>query len=230
MNFLWDMAIRAENQGIAEEELFFVQAEDYSPFYEQAFSCLNETKMKAGEVELNLFLRFADIFQEILSDKGDEFPSFRKYLVDVALHLILHTDLRHGLTKKEVYIKQILEELRNGTFSKGMKKGFEGVPRQKQGRVAALMLSQMQNGSSMEIFRRGLRIFYPDAVLYQIRNDRKKLLLYLSDKKTEQKEQMMNLVQEMFLPIHYDLRIFWEYHFGIIGVEDTMKIEEIAIY
>ena len=63
MNFLWDIALRASQQGTKEEELFFCQAEAYSPFYEQAFPCLNETRVEGGEVELNLLFRFADIFQ-----------------------------------------------------------------------------------------------------------------------------------------------------------------------
>ena len=42
MNFIWDIALRAKESGIKEEDLFFEQAEDYSPYYEQSFSVINQ--------------------------------------------------------------------------------------------------------------------------------------------------------------------------------------------
>lgn len=230
MNFQWDIVLRARQQGVKEEELFFCQAEDYSPFYEQSFSCLNETEAGKGEVELNLLLRFADIFQEILTEKGDEYPQLRRYMIDAVMHVLLYTDLRHGLTIREIYIQKLKEELRNGVFWKQAAGEFALIPEEKQSRLVTLLLNQMQTGSSMMIFRRGILVLFPDAILYQMKAERKKLLLYLKEKKTEKRERMLFFVQDMFLPVGYELRVFWQYHFGIIGAEGTMKIDEIALY
>ena len=38
------------------------------------------------------------------------------------------------------------------------------------------------------------------------------------------------LITRLFLDIRYQAEIFYEYHFGIIGVEETMEIGGIAIY
>ena len=40
----------------------------------------------------------------------------------------------------------------------------------------------------------------------------------------------MQFVKDMFLPIGFELRIFWQYHFGIIGIDATMKLDEMALY
>ena len=113
MNFLWDIALRAQEQGKGEDELFFCQAREYSPFYEQAFSSLNETQVPEGRIELNLFVRFARIFQELLA--WEEEPSaFGEYLTDAALHALLYTDLRQGLSKRDIYIRKIRQELEQG--------------------------------------------------------------------------------------------------------------------
>lgn len=230
MNFLWDMALRAGKQGMEEEELFFCQAKDYSPFYEQAFACLNEKNIHDNEIELNLLFRFAHIFQEILAENGKDFPQFDRYLIDAALHDILYTDLRHGLTKRDIYIRRVMEELEDGTFWKDAAEEFLLIPHEKRNRLAALVLNQMQTGSSVMSFRRGVLVLFPDAILYQIRADRKKLLLYLKENRTEVNERMICFVKDMFLPVSYELRVFWKYHFGIIGVDGAMKIDEIAIY
>ena len=105
MNFMWDMAIRAGEQGRPEQELFFCQAKEYSPFFEPAFPCLNETKVENGRIELNLLYRFADIFQDILAWEGEDretgaYAQFREFFIDAVLHAILYTDLRDGLTRR----------------------------------------------------------------------------------------------------------------------------------
>lgn len=230
MNFLWDIALRAQQQGKREEELFFCQAKEYSPFYEQAFSCLNETKVDSDEIELNLLLRFADIFQYILAEEGEAEPQFRKYLIDAALHLLLHTDLHHGVTRREIYIRKLMEELENGIYWREAAAEFQLIPFEKRDRIATLLLNQMQTGASVMNFRRALLVLFPDAVLYQIKADRKKLLLYLKDDRQKKDERMLEFIRDMFLPVSYHLRVFWKYHFGIIGVDAAMKIDEIAIY
>lgn len=235
MNFMWDIALRAYTRGIEEQELFFAQAEEYSPFFEQSFPCINEKNVSEHVIELNLLYRFADIFQELLAPEGmgleeGEYAQFRKYFTDAALHTILYTDLRYGLTKREIYIHKILEELRDGTFWRGLAADFGMIDRSRQGRFAALALSQMETGSSLRIFRKGVLILHPDAMLYQIKKEPKKLLLYISAQKTQEREHRLRFVQDMFLPVGFELRVFWKYHFGIIGAEGTMKLDEMALY
>lgn len=230
MNFLWDIALRAQQQGIKEEELFLTQAQEYSPFYEQSFSCINETQIRSKTIELNLLFRFADIFQVILSEDAQELPDLNRYLIDAALHVILYSDLHHGVTKRDIYIMRVLYELSQGMYWKEAAERLQIIPKKDRVRIATLMLNQIQTGSSLKMFCKGLIVVYPDALLYQIRRDRKKLLLYLKDDRTEAGEEKLLFIKDLFLPIGYDLRVFWKYHFGIIGVEDAMRIDETAIY
>lgn len=235
MNFLWDIVLRAEEQGFLEQDLFFRQAKEYSPFFEQSFLCVNEKNIENAVIELNLLYRFADVFQEILFPEGlglkeNEYEEFRLYFIDAALHTLLFTDLRNGLSKRELYIRKIWEELLDGTFWREAVRNFSKIDRHKQVRLATLLLTQMETGSSLIIFRRAVLVLYPDAMLYQIKNERKKLLLYLNDKKTDTGEKKIQFIKDMFLPIGFELRIFWQYHFGIIGIDATMKLDELALY
>ncbi|MCI8316505.1 MAG: hypothetical protein HFH74_16010 [Lachnospiraceae bacterium] len=230
MNYLWDIALRARQQGIDEKDLFFVQAQDYSPFYEQAFPCINETSINDNVIELNLLYRFAEVFQEILAPDIQEMPDLNRYLIDAALHIILYIELHHGIGKRDIYILRLLYELRQGSYWQEAAQHLKAVPQKDWHRVAALLLGQIQTGSSLKKFRRGLYVIYPDAVLYQIKKDSKKLLLYLKEKKTRENEEKLLLIKDLFMPVGYDLRVFWKYHFGIVGVNDAMRFEETAVY
>lgn len=238
MNLLWDMVLRAQDQGKNEEDLFFMQAREFSPFFEQSFPSLNEQNITGNVIELNLLFRLSDIYQEILSQKlqerlseeKEEYAEFRNYLIDASLHLILYSDLRHGLTKREVYIRELTKELQSGEFWKGAAKSFQLIHPHKQIRLATLALTQMQTGSSLSIYRRSILVLFPNARIYQIKEDRKKLLLYLGQESTKSNRRMIQFVQDMFLPMSYHIRVFWKHHFGVIGEETTMKIDEIALY
>ena len=235
MNFMWDIAIRAGEQGREEQDLFFCQAKEYSPFYEQAFSCVNETEVESSKIELNLLYRFAHIFQDILAwekkePELEEYHKFRDFFLDAVLHAILYTDLHSGLTRREISIRKIQEELCQGTFFHGTVGSFGRMNHQEQYRLAALALCQMETGSSFGMFRRALKVLYPKALLYQFREDEKRLILYLDKEQTGEEERRLQFVEEMFLPVGYEQKVFWQYHFGIIGIEGTMKPEEMALY
>lgn len=230
MNFLWDILIRAKQQGKREDELFFFQADEFSPFRESAFPNINQYWIDTNEIPLNLLFRYAEIFQELLAEQSEDIQQFKKYLIDAALHVIVHADLYHGITKKEVYIRRMISELENGQYWMDAAKVFGLLSARQKNKIASLIYSQMQVGTSILLFRKGILTMYPDAILYQVKSQKQQLLLYLGTDKTENDEQKVKFVQDFFLPISYNLRIFWKYHFGIIGVDETMKIDEIAIY
>lgn len=238
MNLLWDIVLRAQDQGKEEADLFFSQAKEFSPFFEQSFPCLNEQRITSNRIELNLFFRLADLFQDMLSQKlkeklageDEDYAEFREYLIDACLHTILYSDLRDGLTKREVFVRELTKELANGVFWMAAARDFRLIDPHKQMRLATLTLTQMQTGSSLSIYRRAILVLFPDARLYQLKADKKKLLLYLGQRRTEECQRMTGFVQDMFLPMSYHIRIFWEHHFGVIGVKATMKIGEIALY
>jgi hypothetical protein len=40
----------------------------------------------------------------------------------------------------------------------------------------------------------------------------------------------VDAILEVFLPLRFRTEIYWDYHFGIIGNEEAMKVDSIAIY
>ena len=97
-----------------------------------------------------------------------------------------------------------------------------------QRKLASLLLLQYQVGSALSIFQKAVTQFYPDCLIYQVKNEPEVILLYLGLPASE--EPKIHALQELFLPIQYQLRVFWESHFGVIGVDATMCIDNIEIY
>lgn len=230
MNLIWDILLRARQCGVAEKDLLFQQAEWCSPWYEQSFSCLNETEVEAGTVEINALYRFSPIFRELLHQDLEYYPEFQKYLFDAAIHMLADTDLHHGLSRREFYIRKLAKEIEQGGFGAGVAEGFQAVDRDRRDRLAALALSQIQTGASLFYFRKAVLVLFPDAIIYQVKKDRKQILVYVGREKTEVLDKETQFLRDMFLPINYQLRVFWEHHFGVVGVDATLQVDEMEIY
>lgn len=230
MNYIWEIALRAEECGYNRDSLFFKQAESKSPWYEQSFSCLNQKEIDDPIIEINTIVRFDSLFYCLLKPEVQVMPQFRAYLLDLAIHMLCEMDLQQGLTKYEFYIRRISLELLNGILGKQNAEDYKTFPSELRSRLAALVLSQLRTGSSLLLFRKAVLTICPDAMLYQMRKTPKYLLLYVKRQKTEQEERKIQFITETLLSIDYHIRIFWRNHFGVIEVDATMELDEIGIY
>ena len=52
----------------------------------------------------------------------------------------------------------------------------------------------------------------------------------LKGKKTNKTEKITEVINELFIPLGLESRYFYEYHFGVIGVDETMIIGNTAVY
>lgn len=226
MEYIWDILLHAKEQHIQEQGLFFAQAKDCSPWYEQSFPCLNETEVRVRSVEINALYRFAHIFQELLHEAGDS--EFRAFLFDAGIHLLANQDLLSGLSIRDFYVQKLISELESGAYGETTTQTFHTLSPEQQRKVASLTLAQYETGSSLFIFRQAITLFYPNCLLYQLRAEPETLLLYLG-LPAEQARQVQ-MLQELFLPVQYQLRVFWTEHFGVMDVDSTLYMDAIEIY
>ena len=230
MNFTWDIVLNAKRHGTDESELFFRPAKECSPWYEQAFPVLNETRAEGPEIAYNPLYRFDAIFHNLLRTDFTESPTFQEYLFDAVSHFLVQTDLHHGLSKRAFHVRRLMQEMENGSFGPSVATHLQAVDMDKRERLSSLVLTQLQTGSSLRLFRKAVTLLFPEALLYRERYEPKQLLLFLADKKDDRLEHHTKLIEELFLPISHRLRVFWQHHFGVIGVDATMRADSIEIY
>lgn len=230
MNFIWEIALKANASGYDKESLFFQQAQDYSPWCEQAFSSLNQEEIDTPLVEINALCRFNTIFEDILHPEMQAMPRFRAYLLDLVLHLLCEIELKQGLTTNEFYSRKLEQEILQGVLGQQEIQHFTLIGRNLRNQLSSLALNQLKTGASLYLFRKAFLMVCPDAILYQLREEPEQLLIYMGRKQTERYDHQLQFIIDTFLPIRYRIRIFWEHHFGVIGVDATMQIDEIEIF
>lgn len=215
-----------------KKDLFFKQAESYSPYIETAFSCLNEPEVRPGDIEVNVLWRFSHIFQEILHEKNmdtEEKQILCKYMVDTFLHLLSEIDLKHGLTKDEYYARLMLQELLDGHFGKLIANKVSQLEHGYQLAYARALVGLYRVGSSVLSFCHAVRTIFPSCMIYQNRNDYREIFIYIGREKDKNGSICVELLIKAALPGEINCKVFWKNHFGILGVDNTMVMDQIAL-
>lgn len=231
MNYLWEVVLAAENAGINQEDIRFRHSMNGGPYMEVSLDALNQEDIRGiEEIEVNTYNRFYSIFHEMFLPESQEYPSLRKSLANLIMHMIAANDVRSGMTKEEYHKKMLLQNILAGCFGEERKKYVTWFNNAQREVLLSGWLKSYQAGSSLSLFIHMIHAMIDNSVVYHGKDKPDEILIYTSLKNTIESEQKLSLLIDVFLPVRYQVSIFYEYHFGIIGVEETMVIDEIAIF
>ncbi len=230
MNCVWEVVLKAKKSGYGLEELRFINSQSPSPYTESSFDFLNSDTVEDREIEINPLYRFATQLGEIFLPDVVGYENVRAMFLDVMLHYVAIWDLRSGGDKKELRAMYILNEIQEGRFLKSIRETLLDLEFNKAKRIIFCLLDLYKCKDYITIFRKALKELYPKANLYIHSENLRKLILFTGVDKTKKDMERIEMLKELFLPISYETDIFWKYHFGIVGVKESMKIGKMALY
>ena len=230
MNCVWEVVLKAKKSGYGLEELRFINSQSPSPYTESSFDFLNSDTVEDREIEINPLYRFAMQLGEIFLPDVVGYENVRAMFLDVMLHYVAIWDLRSGGDKKELRAMYILKEIQEGRFLKSIRETLLDLEFNKAKRIIFCLLDLYKCKDYITIFSKALKELYPKANLYIHSENLRKLILFTGVDKTKKDMERIEMLKELFLPISYETDIFWKYHFGIVGVKESMKIGKMALY
>jgi hypothetical protein len=230
MNYLWEAFLNADERGIKKEQMRFLIAESYSGYMEISDSFLNQKELQEElRIEVNPYYRFYDIFKDLFHPEMQEFPDLRKSLANLIFHLLAENDAMSGMTKEEYYKQFLYQNIRSGAFGRDAADTIELFKREERELILSGLLRQYQTGSSLDIFKDMAEELLPENIIYHSNENYYEILVYVGVKKEEQIVAKVELLKKLFVDLPYHVDVYYEHHFGIIGVEETMRIDEIAL-
>ncbi len=230
MNYIWDILLKADRQDIKREQIKFVPAEVFSPYIEVLLSDLNIRKLPESKtIEVNPYYRFHEIFKDLLDVNYEESPQLREVVFDIITHFLAELDLKEGLCKQEFYKKFIKNEIKQGIFGNEISKALDEFNKEELDYILSGLITLYLTGTSLHLFNKIMKKVFPNTITYQSKDNPKKVLIYLGEFRTQELKRKIELLLDLFLPINMKSNIYYEYHFGIIGVDETMKMENMVI-
>lgn len=230
MNCVWEIVLKAQKSGYNLEELRFINSDSPSPYTESSFDFLNSDTVEESEIEVNPLYRFVNELGEIFQPDVKGYEKIREMFLDAIMHYVAVWDLRSGGDKKELMALYILKEIEEGKFLKSIRRTLISLDFEESKRIIFCLLDLCKCKDYITIFRKALRELYPKANLYIHSGNLRKLTIFTGVDKTAVDIERMRMLKKLFLPISYEMDIFWKYHFGIIGVDESMKIGKMAMY
>lgn len=230
MNYLWEILLQAKAQGIARKNIRFSLARSYSPYMELAEKYLNITRLpEPCKVEINPNYRFHKVFKELFHPDVEDYSALRKGLLQLLIHQLGENDIRAGMTREEYYKKLLGAAFTRGDYGVGNTERYVLFQGDEREILLEGLLTMYREGDSIELFRHVMTALIPNCIVYGSNDDPYELLIYIGRRKNETLEKKVQFVLKQFLNIRYKAELYYEYHFGIIGMEDTMYVDEIAI-
>jgi hypothetical protein len=230
MNYMWEALLRGNDLGIPEEGIRFVPSKTANPYREVFFEDLNAGLTDPGPVDVNAYYRYGAVFGPLLDEIMDGSPGLRGTLFDILAHYVTRLDLRQGLCRAEYYSKFLREDISEGVFGRLNMLRLPCFAEPQTRLVLAALLRMYKVGASMKLFAALLRELYPDSIVYFDTEYGRELLLYIGQKETPELCGQLDLLRDMFVPADYDVKLFWDMHFGLIGTDETMEIGQFMMF
>lgn len=230
MNYLWSILLEAENKGIDKNSISFVPAKICSPYMEIALEDINRCEVsEVDEIEVNPWYRFYNIFKDLFHIDNHENVELREVLFDIVLHYLAEIDLVSGVNKQHFYKELILRDINNNIFGKEIKDDIKVLESEELDIILDSLINLYSCNTSLHLVKKVIRQIFKKSIVYLSKEKSKDIYIYLNKEYTKELEQKINLILNIFLPINMEPHIYWDKHFGIIGLDSTMKIDNIVM-
>lgn len=230
MNYIWDILLKADSENIPRKNIKFLPASVYSPYMEIAFTDLNTNSLQEEQsIEINPYYRFHEIFKDLLHVDLNQYKEFREVLFDIIIYYLAELDLSQGLNKQEFYKKFIMKDIIKGLYGEKVCETFKELKKNEIDYLLNSIITLYSTGTSLHLFKKVTRNIFNNSIIYISKDNPKVILIYLGEPNGEKLRRKIDMIINLFLPINMKIDLYWENHFGIIGIDETMKINQIVI-
>lgn len=230
MNYAWEAVLQAEKDNRNRDMIRFVEASVPNPYIEVSVVDLNLEAPEEDRIEINPLYRFEDVFGRLFDKNIKDMAKTREIFFDVCMHYITQLDLREGLSKEDYYCRLLAGDMRKGVYGASASERFALFEKAGQKAVLRSYLQLLKTGNYLEEFRKAVKRLYPQAIIYENNEAVHELLVYLGVKETEQEKEKAAFLVKLFLPVQETVHLFYEHHFGIIDVDETMLVDEMVVF
>ncbi len=230
MNYAWEAALAADQAGVSRETVRYVPVWMGSPYTEVVLENINTGSLEQPEVEVNPLYRFSKVFSSLFDPDREGYEKTREIFFDIFMQYMVQLDLRQGLSRQEYILRFFLEDLLDGTCGEEAALAVGEFEKDELRPLLEQIRKLYYCGSSIYLFRQIMRRLYPDSLVYASNDTQGQILVYVGVKESEKDQKRLIFLQEMFLPIYDQVYLFWEHHFGIMDVDETMILEEMMLF
>ena len=230
MNYLWEAVIKASEEEIPPDQLKFKMARRFSGYLELSNPYLNQESIKdLPDIEINPYYRFYHIFKNLCHPEQKNFPDLSQSLTNMIVHQLGQNDVLSGMSRKEYYKELLYQDFQNGDFGKEARSQLALFTREEREIILSGLLRQYETGSSLDIFKDMVQDLMDDSIVYQSNDHFYEIMVYIGQKENEKLRNKISLIIHLFAELPFHVEVYYQYHFGIMGVDCTMELDDMTL-
>lgn len=157
--------------------------------------------------------------------------NFKKNVENNAINYLKELDFISGTTVIDVICEKISEDIKSEVLGTNLKKYFLSLNKKEQQYISLLIYNcKVNNVNCIKNFKLGIKYFFSDSVIYREKEQKNKIIIYINKHKTKKNIVKIKILELLFLRLGLKLKVFWKNHFGVVSVDETVKINEVAAF
>jgi len=229
MNYIWEHAIIALQQGIDQDSIYYSFGRPFSPYMELSFVDINETK-PLTEVEINPYYRYYAVFKELLEPNLGENEEIIQAMLDTTTHHLKDIDVLMGMCRREYYIRFVIRDMHAGHFGHYIQRNIGVLTHEEQKIVSNNILTLFETAECIYLLKETIKKVFTNAYVFSNAEEKDEIVFFLRTNETDEKWAKIEVIKYLFLPFKCNILIYWEQIFGVLGVPEMTKMGEILNY
>ncbi len=222
-----DVFSYALSNNIDFSEIKFEKSDYPSPYFEinsESFNTIDFNK----KITINLLYRFSEIDYSLFINNISE--DITNQLIDLIIHLYSSIDLNKALNFNYIGREIFLDWFENSNLSiSPFIIELKNFNKELALKFSEIVLESFIYGFSEYNLYKAFKLFFQFGKIYKSNKNFTELIFFLNEAKSEISKTKFKLLESFFIPIYYTSTIFYDYHFGVIGSDSTMRIDNTAI-
>lgn len=178
-------------------------------------------------VEINPLIRFPDIAAALSDINQSGYIEDKDALENVIFHYLAQLDKNKGLSYKQVIAEKLREEVGNGFWGEEISTLWKEIDPSDKEILLYVLVQKMLNDNQTFFMEAVGKMFLNSSLCYEEKTQQ--YYLYLGAAETEYNLIKIKMIKIMFWNLKSKLLIIWDKHYGIVGIDDTMRIDCIQI-
>ena len=179
-------------------------------------------------VEVNWRIRFINLFNKLYQYQGKE--DYEKE-IDIIFHILAIIDDYSGIIAAELENYILEDEVTHGCFGKKARTLYIQVNNQKpEDCFCILKYLQLAIKSKQQnnLFFVALAELFSVSRIHTTNVNH--VVVFIAEEKSDFNEKKLELLKELLLDFWVDIEVVWRESYGVVGDDETMKINHITVY
>ena len=148
---------------------------------------------------------------------------------NIVFHHLAQADRMRGITKEDVLMQLLRKDIEEGRYGVFIQENIGQLLDEHQYIIMKMLLQYQKDEEKRIVFDEVLHLIFGKVLIYKEQSSGK-TYVYVEQLRTKYNELLFEIIKYLFMDMKLVMENYWaNEHFGIIGVDTTMKIDRFTI-